>query len=267
MTGVSLKKRWTARLLALFLVMLTTLTSFLFSIYGDEFIDYLGSMSKILDKVHFFLISIIVTQFIILCAATYVVALKADERTLLKEEIGSLNVKAVELVNQLEKDSRSGLASYEFLVRQFNDTYMPMVRDGKIFSVLMIDLVNFKEINDTLGHSAGDQAISLVGAFIRTFLRDKNDMAARYGQGADEFFFVVETDEAGMTMVAKRLRTRLPEECNEAFEALTGAKFPFAIWASGTQVTEEDTWKSIKERIDKGLIKAKTESPTVTVRA
>ena len=57
---------------------------------------------------------------------------------------------------------------------------------------MFIDLDNFKKLNDTLGHHAGDDALKKVGEIIRTSIR-KSDIAGRFG--GDEFMVCLHTDD------------------------------------------------------------------------
>jgi diguanylate cyclase (GGDEF)-like protein len=61
--------------------------------------------------------------------------------------------------------------------------------DGQIVGVLMIDLDNFKKVNDTLGHDIGDVLLIEVGKKIKSCLYRKYDLAARLG--GDEFAVIV----------------------------------------------------------------------------
>ena len=80
--------------------------------------------------------------------------------------------------------------------------------DSTGLAVLFVDLDDFKVVNDTLGHAAGDQLIIAVGRRLRDALREE-DLAARLG--GDEFAVLVEnvTSPAEAEAVAARLTTEL----------------------------------------------------------
>lgn len=74
-------------------------------------------------------------------------------------------------------------------------------------SALSMDINNFKGINDTWGHAAGDQALTALAATLRATLRG-TDIAARLG--GDEFFVLLpECDSAAAHMAAARIRAAL----------------------------------------------------------
>jgi diguanylate cyclase (GGDEF)-like protein len=69
--------------------------------------------------------------------------------------------------------------------------------------VLLSDVDNFKEINDTYGHAVGDIALERVSALMREMIR-KTDVVGRYG--GDEFMIIMpETDLKGGVEFAERL--------------------------------------------------------------
>jgi diguanylate cyclase (GGDEF)-like protein len=77
-------------------------------------------------------------------------------------------------------------------------------RSGHPLSVVLIDLDDFKAVNDELGHTAGDDTLREVAQLMMQHLRSDNIMA-RYG--GDEFaILLVETPKAGAPCYAERLR-------------------------------------------------------------
>ncbi len=85
--------------------------------------------------------------------------------------------------------------------------------------VLMIDVDNFKFINDTFGHPAGDSVLRSVGEVLKKCVR-KNDLIGRYG--GDEFvlFFPIEQAEE-FHQLAKRIFTNLNSELAVAVEPVS----------------------------------------------
>lgn len=77
-------------------------------------------------------------------------------------------------------------------------------RNGGDLSLVVIDLDNFKQTNDLLGHAAGDEALRLFVAAVQTNLREQ-DIFAR--AGGDEFRLLLpSTDLTGAVLVAERIR-------------------------------------------------------------
>ncbi len=79
---------------------------------------------------------------------------------------------------------------------------------GESVSVLVLDLDNFKELNDTLGHGAGDELLRMVGPRLKVVLR-ATDTLARLG--GDEFAILLnpQPDEKGTARVAEHIRDAL----------------------------------------------------------
>lgn len=85
-------------------------------------------------------------------------------------------------------DALTGLANRVFLRKRLNEMLMSRKRSGTGVAVLCIDLDNFKIINDSMGHAAGDSLLQQLSERIKGTLR-KDDMAARLG--GDEFAVVL----------------------------------------------------------------------------
>ena len=84
----------------------------------------------------------------------------------------------------------------------------PAAPAGEGISVLLLDLDNFKELNDTLGHSAGDSLLRLIGPRLREALRDTDTLARL---GGDEFGILLAPapDAATLTSIADALLNAL----------------------------------------------------------
>jgi diguanylate cyclase (GGDEF)-like protein/PAS domain S-box-containing protein len=74
------------------------------------------------------------------------------------------------------------------LDERFADGLAQSRRDGSLLAMMMIDIDRFKKINDTLGHSMGDALLKLVGATLKSCVRDC-DTIARWG--GDEFVLLL----------------------------------------------------------------------------
>ncbi|MEW6265334.1 MAG: histidine kinase N-terminal 7TM domain-containing protein [Thermodesulfobacteriota bacterium] len=125
-------------------------------------------------------------------------------------------------------------------------------RYNKALSLLMLDLDQFKKINDTFGHQAGDRALQAFGAVIRADLR-QSDFFGRLG-GEEFAVLLCETDRAAAVRAAERLRLAV------AGLVLTTDRGPlkFTVSIGLTNLTEGDTeLNPLLSRADQALYRAK----------
>lgn len=114
-----------------------------------------------------------------------------------------------ELAQAARLDFLTGALNLRTFYDLANQQFTSFKRTGEEFSLLMIDLDYFKEINDTLGHEAGDDALRKFVQTAKANLREQ-DIFAR--TGGDEFRLLLPgTPESGAMLLAERIR----EEVNQ----------------------------------------------------
>lgn len=107
-------------------------------------------------------------------------------------------------------DGLTGLANLRFLRETLAREIERVQRYGEPLTLIMIDMDGLKEINDRLGHEAGNEALRALATKIRTSLRSA-DFAARFG--GDEFAILLpHSDAAEGERLAERLRLALGGE-------------------------------------------------------
>ena len=127
-------------------------------------------------------------------------------------EIKNLIYQIEEAKKELEKlsvtDPLTGLSNRRLLMIKLKEEYLRAKRYSKPFSIAMIDLDRFKEINDRFGHGEGDKVLQVMAEGIKANVRG-TDTVGRYG--GDEFAVLLpETDKESAIRMAERIRTNLP---------------------------------------------------------
>jgi diguanylate cyclase (GGDEF)-like protein len=111
------------------------------------------------------------------------------------------------LTRQASHDSLTGLPNRTLLLRRLERALAAIETSQQHVTLMMLDLDGFKEVNDTFGHSAGDQVLVQVAKRVVTSVRE-NDSVARLG--GDEFAVLLEqTPEEHAPVLARRLLAAL----------------------------------------------------------
>jgi len=125
----------------------------------------------------------------------------------LQRENLDLVVKNRNLSEVSSRDGLTGLYNRWYLIEKIDSEINRALRHGSPMSVLMLDLDHFKRINDTWGHSAGDEVLKAIGKLLKDSCR-VYDVPGRYG--GEEFCIVLPETRMGNTqVVAERIRQRL----------------------------------------------------------
>ena len=112
-----------------------------------------------------------------------------------------------EIRNRIRYDDLTGLLTYESFRTALDWELLRYANAAKGCGVVMMDLDDFKRLNDTYGHLAGSYVLSEVGAVIRANLR-LFDVAARYG-GEEFVAYLPETDAEEAFTATERLRATM----------------------------------------------------------
>lgn len=180
---------------------------------------------------------------------------RVAERTDELEEAAAVQGK---LILQLEAhaayDFLTGLPNRYALDSRLEIELVRARRLGSRVAVLVIDLDNFKDVNDTFGHAVGDELLIAVGRRLQETLRDV-DAICRLG--GDEFA-VVQSDIAGRTKAA-HLAERLLGAFAESFKL--GSQEIFTGASIGVAVSDRDTMSTsgFMQQADLALYRAKSE--------
>lgn len=116
----------------------------------------------------------------------------------MQNEIADLHAKEQLLIIQAHQDGLTGLANRVMLIDHFCFAVERAKRSGKSFALVMIDLNDFKAINDNYGHAAGDLVLVTVARRLVGAVRGC-DTVARLG--GDEFVLIIESFEDPQELV------------------------------------------------------------------
>lgn len=119
-----------------------------------------------------------------------------------------------------QTDHLTGLANRRKWDERFEEEMARAVRGGSVLSVVMIDLDDFKVVNDAGGHDAGDRLLLDVTTAWRGVVRGGGDVLARLG--GDEFCLLAPgSDEAGARALATRLADAMPADISASMGIAT----------------------------------------------
>jgi len=121
----------------------------------------------------------------------------------LKEGTINLETQYEQLQNSAQRDELTKLYNRSFLDEYLDKMFKQSLRDGSTFTLGFLDLDHFKQVNDTYGHSVGDQVLKAAADILQTQVRG-SDVVGRYG--GEEFLIVLpETPPAGAQDVFHRI--------------------------------------------------------------
>ena len=143
-----------------------------------------------------------------------------------------------------EYDQLTGLKNRYSLKRETQNI------QGTQYCVVMCDIDDFKRVNDTFGHAAGDLLLSKIGKVLQGCLR-KDDIVCRWG--GEEFLLVIRTDIDTTCAAVERIRRKLSTVAVEAGDQSVSATMTFGI----ADCLEGETFEKVTAIADENLLRGK----------
>lgn len=166
----------------------------------------------------------------------------------LAEDHAQLAIQNMKLEMVSAMDALTKLNNRAKLDEEFHKELNKAERYGKVFSVVLIDIDHFKEINDCYGHDFGDQILVAFAGLLKQNVR-KADILGRWG--GEEFMIILpETNQENAIRAADKMRLIIQEHEFPKSGKMT-ASFGVETYQKG------DTLKEMFARVDAKLYEAK----------
>jgi diguanylate cyclase (GGDEF)-like protein len=154
--------------------------------------------NKTLEWIYF---SNLVLGVVALCMTGYAFEKRASE---IESTLMNANKRLTSLA---ATDPVTNLTNRRTMLDRIDQEKIRLEQTGEVFTLIMIDIDNFKDINDEYGHDAGDFVLINLATIINFIVR-RQDQVARWG--GDEFLvFLPETNLEGGRVVAEKIRSRI----------------------------------------------------------
>jgi len=166
-------------------------------------------------------------------------------------DILTVNFANARLYRAAYRDPLTGLRTRRAMEEALGDEYSRGLRYGRAFCVAMLDVDNFKNVNDTYGHAVGDDVLRRLGSGLLGCMR-AHDLTARYG-GDEVAILMPETNIDEALVVMERLYDRLKRELRIPAGPAVTVSCGLAQWSGQA----EQTAAAVACRADEALYEAK----------
>ena len=147
-------------------------------------------------------------------------------------------------------DQLTGLPNRRYMRNRIKDEQVRSERSGKPFALVMGDIDDFKHVNDTYGHEAGDGVLKHISQIFMSSLR-KQDSVSRWG-GEEFLLLLPETDINGAVTASEKIRSRLEVESYEYNGGLIHLTITLGVFCYEDSQGIDGTIKRADEALYKG---------------
>jgi len=167
---------------------------------------------------------------------------------------GALEVSNAKLLKESTTDFLTGLANRRVFTDRSEELHRRVREAGAGYGLILLDLDDFKQINDRLGHEVGDSVLRAVGDALISHLRGREDVAARLG--GEEFAVLCPGNFSAESLleVAGRIRDQLKRTVVDSPQGPVSFTSSFGIACSNR---EDAGWANTFGRADSALYEAK----------
>lgn len=171
----------------------------------------------------------------------------------------ALEAKSREMEQQAITDELTNLYNRRYINRLLEHELNCSQRDAPPLSLALLDIDDFKQLNDSFGHHFGDDVLRFVANVLRTNLR-ANDVAARIG--GDEFLVIMpQTDLNSIFRVIERVRIKINEQSFATIQTHISVSAGLTAWSHG------ESPKTLLKRADQLLYRAKNQGRNCIVKS
>jgi diguanylate cyclase (GGDEF)-like protein len=179
--------------------------------------------------------------------------LKTDITTFRNVQL-ALETANAQLVDNSRTDYLTELANRRAFSERGEAAVNQLKESGEEFGLILLDIDNFKQINDSFGHEAGDEVLRAVGRVLKGQLRNHRDIAARLG--AEEFGILSfgAFDKELLFAVAERTRSLVSQSMIQSSHGVVRVTVSLGIAVADV---DDAGWMAIYSRADAALGEAK----------
>ena len=176
----------------------------------------------------------------------------------LRSQIASYEARLQEVERIASQDSLTGLANRREMERQIERR----IADNRPFGLICLDLNRFKQVNDSLGHAAGDELLRQFSQELKMSIRS-TDIASRWG--GDEFLILVDGEARETESRTRRIEEWVNGEYtfssgNQQHKVNISAATGVAMWNPGEDLSQ------VVQRADAAMYQHKCSTPEAVTR-